>query len=237
MNYELELDLDCDKEHSFLHEAVLHREPQADRDNRKYLKAALRSHGPGVLESPAIPWIVVAIHEGPPSYVACCRGGECHAGTAIHGDIDIIRGETPSHWEFKDPGAALILSLHPACVQYVAKDTGMNGREIEIRNRFQIRDTQIERIGWALQAEMERAYTCGRLYWESMATALAAQLIRDHSSFAKQPCGSKGSLSSRKLKHVLAFIEENLGNDLSLSEVADVAGLSVSHCKVVFRRS
>jgi AraC family transcriptional regulator len=237
MNYELKLELDRDKEQSFLQEAVLRQEPQADRDNPTNLQAALRSHGPGVLESPAVPWIVVAIHEGSPAYVACRRGGENHAGTAIHGDIDIIPGETPSHWEFKDPDAALILSLDPAFLHSVAKSTGMSGREVEIRNRFQIRDAQIEHIGWALQAEMERAYPCGRLYWESMATALAAQLIRDHSSFAKQPSRSKGGLSSRTLKHVLAFIEENIGNDLSLSEVANVAGLSVSHCKVVFRKS
>src|SRR5262249_49276225 len=127
MNNELELELDRDKKHSFLQEAVLRREPQPDRDDTKNLKAALRSHGPGVLESPALPWIVVAIHGGPPAYVACRRGGESHAGPTIHGDIDIIPGETPSHWEFKDPDAALILSLDPAFLQSVAKDTGING--------------------------------------------------------------------------------------------------------------
>jgi AraC family transcriptional regulator len=44
-------------------------------------------------------------------------------------------------------------------------------------------------------------------------------------------------MSSRKLKQVLSYIEDNLHHDLSLHEIAGVAGLSVSHCKSVFRQT
>jgi AraC family transcriptional regulator len=44
-------------------------------------------------------------------------------------------------------------------------------------------------------------------------------------------------MSTRKLKEVLCYIEGNLGQPLSLAEVASVAGISVSHFKTLFRES
>jgi AraC family transcriptional regulator len=197
----------------------------------------LLSDAPGLLEVPAQTRTMVAIHVGPPSHIVCCRGEESHRGTAIHGDIDIIPAGIPSTWELKEGDTALILSLAAELLQTVAQESDLDPRFVEIRNRFQVRDAQIEHIGWALQAEMERGYPCGRLYTDSLATALAAQLVRNHSSVTCQPSRANGGLSGRRLKQVLAFIEDNLGCDLSLGEIAGVAGLSVSHCKVLFRQA
>jgi len=203
----------------------------------KSLRVVLLSDAPGVLDIPAQSRTVVSIHVGPPSRMECRRGDDSHRGTAIHGDIDIIPAGIASTWELKDSDSALILSLAGDLLRSVAEESDLDPRLVEIKNRFQVRDAQIEHIGWALQAEMERGYPCGRLYTESLATALAAQLVRNHSSIARQPGSIQGGLSGRRLKQVLAFIEDNLGNDLSLSEIAGVAGLSVSHCKVLFRQS
>src|SRR5215471_12606019 len=203
----------------------------------KSLRVVLLSDVPGVLDIPAQSRTVVSIHVGPPSRMACRRGDDSHRGTAIHGDIDIIPAGIASTWELKDSDSALILSLAGDLLRSVAEESDLDPRLVEIKNRFQVRDAQIEHIGWALQAEMERGYPCGRLYTESLATALAAQLVRNHSSVACQPSRANGGLSGRRLKQVLAFIEDNLGSDLSLGEIAGVAGLSVSHCKVLFRQA
>ena len=40
-----------------------------------------------------------------------------------------------------------------------------------------------------------------------------------------------------RLKQVISYIEDNLGCDLSLPEIAAVAGMSASHCKNLFRDS
>jgi AraC family transcriptional regulator len=44
-------------------------------------------------------------------------------------------------------------------------------------------------------------------------------------------------MPGRKLKAVLGYIEDNLGRDLGLGEIAGVASLSVSHFKTLFRKS
>ncbi len=44
-------------------------------------------------------------------------------------------------------------------------------------------------------------------------------------------------LSDRRLKGVLTFIEEHLAEDLSLKQIAAVAGISPSHLKAVFSKT
>ena len=82
---------------------------------------------------------------------------------------------------------------------------------------------------------MEAGYPGGRLFRESLGTALTACLLTNHSSLEQTPAAAKGSLTGRQLKRILAFIEENLDKDLSLAGIAAVAGVSPSHCKITFR--
>jgi AraC family transcriptional regulator len=44
-------------------------------------------------------------------------------------------------------------------------------------------------------------------------------------------------MSAHRLKQVLSYIEDNLSTDLSITDIALVAGLSASHCKLRFRQS
>jgi AraC family transcriptional regulator len=201
------------------------------------LRIGLLADEPGLAEYPSVARTSVSMHIGPPCFISCRRGSESHRGTAIHGDIDIIPEGTPSVWELADRDKALVLSLAPKFLSRVAEESGMNPLRMEFRNRFQIRDPQIENIGWMLLAEMEHGYPCGRLYRESLGAALAAALVYRHSSLARPARMARGGFSGRTLKQVLAFIEENLATDISLSDIARVAGLSISHCKILFRQS
>lgn len=196
----------------------------------------LLSDPPGLVEIPAMRNTIVSIHVGPAVRFSCRRGGASHHGTAVHGDIDIIPAGTPGRWELKGKDTALVLSLSPELLNAVAEEFDLDPSRVEIRNRFQVRDAQLENIGWALKAEMESGYPCGRICIESLAVSVAARLIGCHSSASAEP-KKPGGLSGRKLKEVLSYIEDNLGRTISLTEIAVVAGLSVSHFKTLFRES
>ncbi len=58
-------------------------------------------------------------------------------------------------------------------------------------------------------------HATGRLYTDSLATELALHLLERHSS-ASNLKHDKASLSGRKLRLVLGYIEDNLAQDLSL---------------------
>ncbi len=199
------------------------------------LRLIFRSDPPGSLKLPGLPDTFVSIHVGPAVQIDCRRGGHSHRGTAVQGDIDIIPAGTPSVWEISEKDAALILGVTPQLLQTVAEQLDFEPRRVEIRNRFQMRDAQLENIAWALKAEMENGYPSGRLYRDSLAVAVAARLLTCHSSVSLKLPKLNGSLAGRRLKQVLSFIEDNLSRNILLGEIAAIAGLSVSHFKVVFR--
>jgi AraC family transcriptional regulator len=145
-------------------------------------RVSLLTDPPGLFEVPGQEDTQVSIHIGPPVEVSCRRAGYDHCGTSVHGDIHIFPADTPCSWEVKGKDTFLRLSVSPALLNGVAEELGIDPDGIEIRNRFQTRDTQLENIGWALQDEMKCGYPCGQLYFDSLAVAVATRLIRYHSS-------------------------------------------------------
>ena len=202
------------------------------------LALQLRSDPAGVLEVPEMQRVLVAIHVGAAARISCRRGGESHIGSAVHGDIDIIPALTSSRWEIHDQNdTALILALPPSLLDTVAEEHGFDSRRVEIRNRFQIRDIQLENICWALKAEMEAHYPSGRLYTDSLAVSVASRLVSTYSSVAQRTITKSGGLDGRRFKQTLTYIEDHLSEDLSLSRIAALTGVSPSHFKTLFRES
>src|SRR5215472_4437600 len=202
----------------------------------------LRKDPMGVLDAPGFENTLVAVHIGAAAKLKCRRDGRRYNGTAVHGDIDIIPAYTPSLWEMQDQNdASLLVSLPQKLLRSVAEQSGMNVERVEIRNRFQIRDAELEALCWAAKREMELRYPSGRLYLEGLALAVASRVVARHSSVAEIAGGRSekfdGGLSGHRLKQVLAFIEEQLAEDLSLDQIAAVAGLSASHVKTLFRKA
>jgi AraC family transcriptional regulator len=198
----------------------------------------LRKDPLGVLEVPEQANVLVAIHQGTPARLRCRRDGQQFTGTAVHGDIDIIPANTRARWEMLDENdTALVLSLPQKLLQAAADERALPGDRLEIRNRFQIRDSELESLGWAMKREMEFGYPSGRLYLHGLALAMASRLVARHSSAALQAAPRDEGLSGHRLKKVLSFIEEQLTEDLSLEQIAQVAGVSPSHVKAQFRKA
>jgi AraC family transcriptional regulator len=201
------------------------------------LAVRLLTDPPGVLEVPGTPNPFIVIHVGRSVYISCDRGGRRHRGLSVHGDIDIVPAGVPSRWEVNDADTALVVGVPAKLLQTAAEQSDREPSRVEIVNRFQTRDRQIEHIGWALKTEMETGYPNGDLYLDSLGTALSVHLLNHHSPDSRGTKAIKGGMSGHRLKQVISYIEDNLGQDLSLKQVAHLAGMSVSHCKTVFRNS
>lgn len=200
-------------------------------------RVSLLTDPPGKVEVPGLADARVSIHVGTPVQVACRRAGQYHAGTSVHGDIHIIPAETPSVWEVKGKDTFLTLSVAPALLARAAEQLGLDPKRIELRNRFQVRDTQLENIGWALKEELECGNPCGAIYLDSLALTVALRLLCCHSSMAVEMRRPNKRLSDRRLRQVFDYIEDNLAANISLDDLAAVIGLSASHFKVLFREA
>jgi AraC family transcriptional regulator len=198
---------------------------------------SLLTDPPGVFEVPGQEETRVSIHAGPPVEISCHRAGYHHRGTSVHGDIYVTPADTPSSWEVKGKDTFLSLRVSPTLLNRVAVELELDPDGIEIRNRIQVRDTQLENIGWALNEEMKLGYPCGQLYYDSLAVAVATRLICCHSSKSVDMKRPNKRLSDRRLRQVFDYIEDNIAENISLGDLAAVIGLSVSHFKVLFREA
>ncbi|HEX3878612.1 MAG TPA: AraC family transcriptional regulator [Bryobacteraceae bacterium] len=199
------------------------------------LAVRMQTDPAGILDVPARPFAGIVIHVGAPVHIVCDRAGQRHAGVGVHGDVDLIPGFAPSRWELSEPDTAVILGLPIELLAHVAEVSGADSKRVEILNRFQIRDSRVEHIGWAAKAEMEAGYPNGRLYLDGLATALAVHLVNRHTSGARAIAPVKGAMPPRRLKQVLGYIEEHIAEPLSLVDLARAAGIGVSQFSASFR--
>jgi len=204
---------------------------------QRTVNANINNFAAGLTRIDPSPYAIVCMHIGPSVEVTCDRGGKLRHGREVAGDLDIIPAHTPAAWETKQSGTTLVMRVPDELLRSVAVELDMDPSNIEIADRFQLRDPFIEHIGWALKADLESGGSGGRLFRESLGTALAARLLQRHNRRSLPMRDPKGGLSAWKLKLVISHIEDNLESELSLAEIAKVAGVSVSHLKTLFRRS
>ena len=191
----------------------------------------------GLVEFQGSPGVIVSIHVGPSVEADCRRGGERHRGTTIHGDVEIIPPNLPGTWEIRGSDSALVVGLGLELLHRAAEELGADPRRFEVRNRFQARDPRIEHLAWALKAEMESGYPCGRMYLEGLATGLASLVARNHSALMRLEREHGHPMGDRAVRRALACIEDNLGREIGLRELAEACGMSVTRFKAEFRRS
>jgi AraC family transcriptional regulator len=192
----------------------------------------------GVLQLPEMKEVLVAVHLGPSAKLACRRGGRNYSGTAVHGDIDIIPAHTAMRWEMRDQNdRCLLMTLPDTLLQTVAAESDLNAARMEIIDRWQVRDNELETLSWSIKREIDSGFPSGRVYLDGLTLAVASRLVMRHSSVAQTNEQRQGGLVGQRLKQVLSFIEEQLGEDLSLEKIAAIARVSPSHLNSLFRKS
>jgi AraC family transcriptional regulator len=75
------------------------------------------------------------------------------------------------------------------------------------------------------------------LFTDSLASALAARLLALQSRKQASDGKPARALPAWRLRRVLEYVEAHLDEDLSLAELAAVAGFSLSHFKPLFKQA
>jgi AraC family transcriptional regulator len=197
--------------------------------------AALYDTSGGLVEMPAALHYNVSMHVGAPVIASCRCDGPINKRLQIPGDIDFVPFGCSAAWEDDGPTSVLSMNLSPALVGSVAESMHLNPDRIQIEPQLHIKDPRLQHIGWALKAELEAVDPFGRLYAESLGTALAVHLLRRYAPASRLPL--RRGLSLRQLRRVTDYIHEHLSSDLSLAELATVAAVSSSHLKALFKES
>jgi len=94
-----------------------------------------------------------------------------------------------------------------------------------------ISDGVIEQIGRSIMSELAVEKAASRVFVEAASLTLAARLLHKHCDSGA--CASTGQSPDRldhvRLRRVLEYIEANIAGDITLSNLAEVAGYSPFH--------
>lgn len=188
----------------------------------------------GRFDSPVDERHVLCLHLGGPVPVSYRAGKAERQGMRLHGQFCVVPGGSSTRWTLSRPATSLLLRLAPAHLRATADDMGRGARAFDLAPAIHVRDPQIERIGWMMQAEDHDAHPGGRLFADSLASALAVRLVALQSPSRTAPARA---LPAWRLRHVIDYIDAHLDQDLTLAELAAVAGFSPSHFKALFRQA
>ena len=186
---------------------------------------------------PAIPRHVLVVNLGPPSEVKeRLVGRQGHLAT---GNIVVLPAGAPSTWHLDRQGEVrhLHLYLPPALIHKVATEADINPDTVELIDAIGIHDPHIESIALSFLSELRSEGLGGKLYTESLANLLIIHLLRHHSSIKMPSVPRQTGLPNATLRRVIAYIDQHLVEDLSLSDLAAVASLSPYHFARLFKTS
>src|SRR3984957_14419010 len=111
---------------------------------------------------------------------------------------------------------------------------GMPGHSI--RYLAGVRDEIINQVGHSIVSEMTNESAAGRMFVETASLMLAAHLLRTYgdSSSCKSFESTAHRLDHARLRRVLDHISVHLANEITVAELARVAGLSTFHFARMF---
>jgi AraC family transcriptional regulator len=185
---------------------------------------------------------VVNLHLSGPIRMVTRLDGESWEGSYTRGNVEIFPAGRRIEQVLGEASEDVNVLLEAEFVRRVAADVGADPDRLEILNRFEARDPQIERTMLSFLTELESDGLGSGLYAEALATALAVHLLREHSSLgerAKRKVGQEplGGLSAKVLGRVLDYVHDNLAGDLTLAGMAREANLSPYHFSRLFKES
>ena len=159
-------------------------------------------------------------------------------GWSDPGTINLTPPGVEATWEASASSRAAVVVIRPEFLaRAIEEHWGADSSKVEIIKQFLIRDPVIEAITLNLAREAAGGSPTGRLYVESGCEFLAHHLIYRHSSLSPTPPRTMGGLSSRRLRLVLEYIEDTLGQPIKLRDLAALIGISARHFERAFRES
>jgi AraC family transcriptional regulator len=149
-------------------------------------------------------------------------------------DFDLVPSGASGSWEDHAPCDMVSVRLAPSLVTSTAEALSMPGGRADLAPKIGARDPLVQHVICALMAELAAPEPAGRIYADSLAIALTTRLLQN---FAPVGAAGRQTLSKPQVRRIVEFVEENLDGELSLEQLADVAGMSIPHLTTLFRRT
>jgi AraC family transcriptional regulator len=109
--------------------------------------------------------------------------------------------------------------------------------EVRLCGSLKFADPRLGALLAAVNAERAAGFPSGRLFLDCIEQALAVALVNNYAVRRPSPRIYRGGLTPARLRKVVELVHAEMEGDLSLEELADAAGLSITHFSQTFRES
>jgi AraC family transcriptional regulator len=151
------------------------------------------------------------------------------------GDLILARRHTEEWVRWTSESDMLMLELPDEALRAVAEASGVS--DIEFEGTPYLDDRRIAALIQSIEAEEAGHFPAGRLFLDSVGTALAAALLGIRGVRWRSLRVYPGSLSPVQLRRVTDQIHADIEREMTVAELAQTAGLSQAYFSEAFRRS
>ena len=199
-----------------------------------------------VLEDYVVPACVISRHEHPKVFVhvilsgsvgyQVTTGNRTRRFSAVPGTTFVLPAGTIDEVIWEGETHRLAMSIQPELLAAATAEI-RSENHLELTPHWDLIDPRIQALLEAMARDVREGSPVGPLYGEFLTNALAVYLVGRYGARPARPIVSRGGLPGRRLKRVLDYIGDNLCEDLSLSKLAEIAGMSPHYFAELFRRS
>jgi len=202
---------------------------------------------PGIaLENYDVPAVLIPRHEHPEHFLhVVLRGtvkyevatkGRVLRFTSRPGTIFLLPRGTVDEVNWAGPTHRVAVAIHPRLL-IGALDETAHETDVELTEHWNLVDSHISALVSEMTNDLGDNSPAGTIFGESLANALAVYLVKCYSVRRITPALYKGGLSPYRLKRVLDYIGDNLETNISLSDLATIAGMSPHYFCELFKQS
>jgi len=170
----------------------------------------------------------IIIHLSPTTRSFCVETGEQYLRRA--GDIDVIPSGAAGGFVATTPYQSLQIRLAPGMLDHAASRSRQLA-SARLAHHHMLRNDRIILLGQALESDVKAGSPSGPLFAENVGMALAVELL----NLANDPPDKAIRLSNAQLQRVLAHIDANLDQPLTIDILSREAGVSSSHLRTWFK--
>jgi AraC family transcriptional regulator len=153
------------------------------------------------------------------------------------GRFCLTPGEASAYWQHSGNPEILQLYLRHSVLENAIEEMyGRDGTSVALVPRFAITDPLLEQLAFAVIHALHDGGVEDRLYVETIAQLIGVHLARKHSTLSRiraEP--PPDGLSRARIRRLLEYIEQHLGEDLSLAAMAAEVDLSPLYLVRAFR--
>ncbi len=193
---------------------------------------------PATMEQPPLDHHYLALHLGGAKQVRRQGDGPTEDRDVTLGSVTVVPAGLAFRWQTRGPIDFAHLYIAPRRLERSLRDTfDRDPRHVVLEPRIGWDDTLVASL---LQAMLDPALDGdpdGRLARDSWFEALLTRLIQRGSNLSASSPRARNALAPRTLARLKQHIEANLGGEVTLDQLAAVAGLSRFHLCRAFRET